>query len=387
VFEIRSYLPTEIVFGVGKLNELPERVKTLGKRALIVTGRTSTKKTGLLQRVEELMRKVGIDTLVFDKVIPNPISDHVDEATEIVRREKIDFIVGLGGGSAIDTAKAISITAPNEGKFWDYVPVGGGKTPEKAIPVVAIPTTHGTGTEADPFAVITNPATKEKVGIGYRNTFPILSIVDPEVMKTLPKDQTVYTSMDAFYHSIEAFLNVKANPYSDVLALDSMRRIVTYLPVAYEDGEDLEARTNLAWASTEAGITETLTGVIANHALEHGLSGFYPEITHGLGLCITGPYLFEYVFDHTYERLARVGREVFGVYETDEKKAAKLAIKKLRDFQEMFGLNKRLSELGVKREDIPAMAETAYRILKGVVVVTPGGLGVKDLEEIYTMSY
>jgi len=387
VFEIRSYLPTEIVFGVGKLNELPERVKTLGKRALIVTGRTSTKKTGLLQRVEELMRKVGIDTLVFDKVIPNPISDHVDEAAEIVRREKIDFIVGLGGGSAIDTAKAISITAPNEGKFWDYVPVGGGKTPEKAIPVVAIPTTHGTGTEADPFAVITNPATKEKVGIGYRNTFPILSIVDPEVMKTLPKDQTVYTSMDAFYHSIEAFLNVKANPYSDVLALDSMRRIVTYLPVAYEDGEDLEARTNLAWASTEAGITETLTGVIANHALEHGLSGFYPEITHGLGLCITGPYLFEYVFDHTYERLARVGREVFGVYETDEKKAAKLAIKKLRDFQEMFGLNKRLSELGVKREDIPAMAETAYRILKGVVVVTPGGLGVKDLEEIYTMSY
>lgn len=387
MFEIRSYLPTEIVFGVGKLNELPERVKTLGKRALIVTGRTSTKKTGLLQRVEELMRKVGIDTLVFDKVIPNPISDHVDEAAEIVRREKIDFIVGLGGGSAIDTAKAISITAPNGGKFWDYVPVGGGKIPEKAIPVVAIPTTHGTGTEADPFAVITNPATKEKVGIGYRNTFPILSIVDPEVMKTLPKDQTVYTSMDAFYHSIEAFLNVKANPYSDVLALDSMRRIVTYLPVAYENGEDLEARTNLAWASTEAGITETLTGVIANHALEHGLSGFYPEITHGLGLCITGPYLFEYVFDHTYERLARVGREVFGVYETDEKKAAKLAIKKLRDFQEMFGLNKRLSELGVKREDIPAMAETAYRILKGVVVVTPGGLGVKDLEEIYTMSY
>lgn len=387
MFVIRSYLPTEIVFGVGKLNELSERVKTLGKRALIVTGRTSTKKTGLLQRVEELMRKVGIDTLVFDKVIPNPISDHVDEAAEIVRREKIDFIVGLGGGSAIDTAKAISITAPNEGKFWDYVPVGGGKTPEKAIPVVAIPTTHGTGTEADPFAVITNPATKEKVGIGYKNTFPILSIVDPEAMKTLPKDQTVYTSMDAFYHSIEAFLNVKANPYSDVLALDSMRRIVTYLPVAYENGEDLEARTNLAWASTEAGITETLTGVIANHALEHGLSGFYPEITHGLGLCITGPYLFEYVFDHTYERLARVGREVFGVYETDEKKAAKLAIKKLRDFQEMFGLNKRLGELGVKKEDIPAMAETAYRILKGVVVVTPGGLGVKDLEEIYTMSY
>jgi alcohol dehydrogenase len=387
MFKISSYLPTEIVFRVGAVDELEERAKKLGKKALIVTGRSSTKKTGLLQRVVDLLKKAGVESFVFDKIIPNPISDHVDEAAEIVRKEKIDFIIGLGGGSPIDSAKAISITAPNEGKFWDYVPVGGGKIPEKSIPVVAIPTTHGTGTEADPFAVITNPQTKEKVGIGYRNTFPVLSLVDPEVMKTLPKDQTAYTSMDAFYHAIEAFLNVNANPYSDVLALDAMKRIVTYLPVAYENGEDMEARTNLAWASTEAGITETLTGVIANHALEHGLSGFYPEITHGLGLCITGPYLFEYIFDHAYERLAIVGREVFGVYETDDRKAGRIAIKKLRDFQEMFGLNKRLSELGVKKEDIPKMAETGYRILNGVVVVTPGNLTAKDMEEIFNRCY
>ncbi|PLV58707.1 iron-containing alcohol dehydrogenase [Thermotoga sp. KOL6] len=387
MFKVSYYLPTEIVFKIGALNELPEKAKSLGKKALIVTGRTSTKKTGLLQRVQNLLKEAGVESIVYDKIIPNPISDHVDEAAEIVRKEGVDFIVGLGGGSPIDSAKAISITAPNEGKFWDYVPVGGGKIPEKSIPVVAIPTTHGTGTEADPFAVITNPETKEKVGIGYRNTFPVLSIVDPEVMKTLPKDQTAYTSMDAFYHAIEAFLNINANPYSDVLALDSMKRIVTYLPIAYENGEDIEARTNLAWASTEAGITETLTGVIANHALEHGLSGFYPEITHGLGLCITGPYLFEYIFDHAYERLAIVGREVFGVYETNDKKAGRLAIKKLRDFQEMFGLNKKLSELGVKKEDIPKIAETGYRVLNGVVVVTPGNLTAKDMEEILYRCY
>lgn len=246
MFKISCYLPTEIIFRVGAVDELEERAKKLGKKALIVTGRSSTKKTGLLQRVQDLLKKAGVESIVFDKIVPNPISDHVDEAAEIVRKEKIDFIVGLGGGSPIDSAKAISITAPNEGKFWDYVPVGGGKIPEKSIPVVAIPTTHGTGTEADPFAVITNPETKEKVGIGYRNTFPVLSLVDPEVMKTLPKDQTAYTSMDAFYHAIEAFLNVNANPYSDVLALDAMKRIVTYLPVAYENGEDMEARTNLA---------------------------------------------------------------------------------------------------------------------------------------------
>ncbi|MDK2886516.1 MAG: alcohol dehydrogenase [Thermosipho sp. (in: thermotogales)] len=387
MFEIYSFLPTKIVFKVGAINELHEHIKGIGNKALIVTGRSSTKKNGVLQKVEEQLKKLNIDYIVFDKIIPNPISTTVDDAAELCRKENIDFVIGVGGGSAIDSAKAIAITAPNPGKFWDYVPVGGGKIPTKALPIVAIPTTHGTGTEADPFSVTTNPLTKEKVGIGYDNTFPKVSIVDPEIMKSLPQNQTAYTSMDAFYHSIEAFFNIKANPYSDVLALDAMKRIVSYLPIAFENGNDIEARIQLAWASTEAGITETLTGVIANHALEHGLSGFYPDIPHGLGLCITGPYLFEYIFEHIYERLAIVGREVFGVYESDNKKAARLAIKKLRDFQEQFKLNKRLKELNVRKEDLEEIAKTGYRVLKGVVVVTPGNIDEKDMFKILQSCY
>jgi len=387
MFKIYSYLPTKIIFKVGAINELYKHIKGLGKKALIVTGKSSTKKNGSLQKVQEQLEKENIEYIVFDKIIPNPISTTVDEAAEICRKEKIDFVIGLGGGSAVDSSKAIAITAPNPGKFWDYVPVGGGKIPEKALPIIAIPTTHGTGTEADPFSVITNPLTREKVGIGYDNTFPKISIVDPEIMKTLPQNQTAYTSMDAFYHSIEAFFNINANPYSDVLALDAMKRIVSYLPIAYEKGDDIEARIHLSWASTEAGITETLTGVIANHALEHGLSGFYPDIPHGLGLCITGPYLFEYIFDHIFERLAIVGREVFGVYEADDKKAAKLAIKKLRDFQELFNLNKRLSELKVRKEDLKEIAKTGYRILKGVIAVTPGNINDEDMSQILKNCY
>ncbi|MCD6105498.1 MAG: iron-containing alcohol dehydrogenase [Thermosipho sp. (in: Bacteria)] len=387
MFKIYSYLPTKIIFKVGAINELYKHIKGLGKKALIVTGKSSTKKNGSLQKVQEQLEKENIEYIVFDKIIPNPISTTVDEAAEICRKEKIDFVIGLGGGSAVDSSKAIAITAPNLGKFWDYVPVGGGKIPEKALPIIAIPTTHGTGTEADPFSVITNPLTREKVGIGYDNTFPKISIVDPEIMKTLPQNQTAYTSMDAFYHSIEAFFNINANPYSDVLALDAMKRIVSYLPIAYEKGDDIEARIHLSWASTEAGITETLTGVIANHALEHGLSGFYPDIPHGLGLCITGPYLFEYIFDHIFERLAIVGREVFGVYEADDKKAAKLAIKKLRDFQELFNLNKRLSELKVRKEDLKEIAKTGYRILKGVIAVTPGNINDEDMSQILKNCY
>ncbi|WP_448536510.1 iron-containing alcohol dehydrogenase [Pseudothermotoga sp.] len=377
-----SYLPTKIVFGVGAIEKLPKLVTNLGKKTMIVTGRKSTKVTGLLDRVKAMLENVGIAVLVFDKIQPNPISDHVDEAAKIAIEGNVEFIVGLGGGSAIDSAKAIAIAAAMKDSFWNYTHAGGNKKPDKALPVIAIPTTHGTGTEADPFAVITNPRTKEKVGIGYDVIFPKISIVDPSLMTTLPKDQTAYTSMDAFYHSLEAFLNIDANPYSDLLAIDSMKRIVSFLMRAYVNGEDIEARTNLAWASTEAGITETLTGVIANHAIEHGLSGFNEQLPHGLGLCITGPYLLEYMFEECKERLAVLTKHVFNIDEFNVNKAARLFIEKLYEFQDLFNLNEKLSKFGFKEQDLPEIAKVAYRIMKGVVVKSPKKLEENDLVEI-----
>ncbi len=388
MFSFEAYLPTDIVFGVGKIKVLPEKVKGLGKKAMIVTGRKSTKESGLLDEVISLLKKADVSSIVFDRVTPNPTLDLVNEGAEIARKEGIDLIVGLGGGSAIDTAKAISITAYSGGSYWDYTRVGGNKKPQGAFPIVAIPTTHGTGTEADPFAVITNQETKEKLGQGFGElSFPKVSIVDPETMVTLPPSQTLYTSMDAFYHSLEAFLNVNAYPYSDVLALDSMKRVVSNMGIVYEDGKDLEARTQLAWASTEAGITETLTGVIANHALEHGLSGFNEDIIHGLGLCVLGPHFLEYIFDNAYQRIAIVGREVFAVQEFEDRKAAKLAIKKLWEYQELFGLNKKIRELGIDRSIIREMSETVYGMFKTLADVTPGGLNVDDFVRIYEMAY
>jgi alcohol dehydrogenase len=377
-----SYLPTRIVFGMGAIEKLPKLVRDLGRKTMIVTGRKSTKVTGLLDRVKAMLKNAGIEVLVFDKIQPNPISDHVDEAAKIAIEQNVEFIIGLGGGSAIDSAKAIAIAAAMKDSFWNYTHAGDIKKPDKALPVIAIPTTHGTGTEADPFAVITNPRTKEKVGIGYDVIFPKVSIVDPTLMTTLPKDQTAYTSMDAFYHSLEAFLNIDANPYSDLLAIDSMKRIVSFLMKAYTNGEDLEARSNLAWASTEAGITETLTGVIANHAIEHGLSGFNEQLPHGLGLCITGPYLLEYMFEECRERLAVLTKHVFNIDEFNVNKAASLFIEKLYEFQDLFNLNEKLSKFGFKEQDLPEIAKVAYRIMKGVIVKSPKKLEEKDLVEI-----
>lgn len=386
-FMFNIFLPTKIIFGENALEKLPSSIKDLGKKAMIVTGKKSTKQTGLLDRVMKLLEQKDIKVVIFDKVQPNPISDDVDQAAQIAIKEKIDFVIGLGGGSAIDSAKAIAITAAMGGKFWDYVEVGGGKKPDRALPVIAIPTTHGTGTEADPFAVITNPETNEKVGIGYNVIFPKVSIVDPILMTSLPKDQTAYTSMDAFYHSLEAFLNIDANVYSDTLALDSMRRIVVNLQAAYENGNDIYARTNLAWASTEAGITETLTGVIANHAIEHGLSGFNPQLPHGLGLCITGPYLLEYMFDDCYERLAILCKEVFNLQEYDVRKSAKLFIEKLYEFQNRFNLNPKLSTLGFKEDELEQISKVAYKAMKGVVVKSPKKLNEHDLYQIIKRAF
>ncbi|MGJ8455583.1 iron-containing alcohol dehydrogenase [Pseudothermotoga sp. U03pept] len=382
-----AFLPTKIVFGEGSIEKLSSLAKNLGTKALLVTGKKSTKKTGLLDRVIDLLKRVGIESIVYDKIQPNPINDDVDEAAQIAIRERVEFVVGLGGGSAIDSAKAIAITAAMGGKFWEYVPVGGGKKPTKALPVIAIPTTHGTGTEADPFAVITNPRTNEKVGIGYDVIFPKFSIVDPALMTTLPKDQTAYTSMDAFYHSLEAFLNIDANVYSDILAIDSMKRIVANLQTAFDHPDNMYARTNLAWASTEAGITETLTGVIANHAIEHGLSGFNPQLAHGLGLCITGPYLLEYMFDECYERLSTLAREIFNIQEFDVRKSARLFIEKLYEFQENFKLNPKLSTLGFKEEDLEKIAHVAFNTMKGVVTKSPKKLGEEDLLQVIKRAF
>ncbi len=388
MYAFEAFLPTRIVFGAGKVGELRKYIEGLGKKAMIVTGRRSTKESGLLDRVLQILRSKGIDAVVFDKITPNPVLESVDEGARIARQEKVEFIIGLGGGSAIDSGKAIAVAACSGGSYWDYTRVGGRKRPRCALPIVAIPTTHGTGTEADPFLVITNTKTKEKLGEGFgKLTFPVVSIVDPETMVTLPKDQTAYTSMDAFYHSLEVFLNVNAYPYSDVLALDSMKRVVSNLRVAYENPRDIEARSELAWASTEAGITETLVGVVANHALEHGLSGFNDRVVHGLGLCTLGPHFLEYIFDHAYRRIAIVGREVFGVQEIDDKRAAALAINKLWEFQEVYGCNMPIRELGIAKEDFQEMAEIVYRMFKGLAEVTPGKPGVEDFVKIYEMAW
>ncbi|MGQ9477301.1 MAG: iron-containing alcohol dehydrogenase [Candidatus Bipolaricaulia bacterium] len=386
--KFRYYLPTRIEFGVGALGLVGEEARKLGARALIVVSRGgSMRRAGVLERVEGLLHKEGVEAIIFDKVQPNPIASAVDEGARLARDEGCDLVIGLGGGSPLDSAKCIAFMAKSPGRYWDYVQSGSGgrKIPREALPLIVIPTTAGTGTEADPFAVITNPETKEKIGIGFELIFPRVSLVDPQLMLTVPQDQTAYTGMDAFYHALEAYLNLSHQPASDLLALEAIRLITEYLPRAYKDGEDLEARTKLAWASTAAGICETLSGCIGNHSMEHPVSGHYPGIPHGAGLAALGPAFFEYILPYARERLAQVAQVMSEETEgLSPDEAAQRAISALRNLQSKVGLGEaNLRRLGVKEEILPRLAEDALTTMGGLLAVTPGNLGKDDLLEIY----
>lgn len=354
-------IPTRIVFGAGALEKLA-RLPFPGKRCLIVATRgQSIRRTGTLARVEALLAGRGIETVLFDRCRSNPVLEDVEEGVELCRSASVDVVLGLGGGSALDCAKAISLAAPNTGSLWNYVRGGSGKglkPAHKPLPVVAIPTTAGTGSEANPWAVVTNLATREKIGFGTRDTYPVLSIVDPELLRTVPADFTAWQGFDALSHAIEGFLCTSHNVLSDLWALEAVRRLAKSLPIAVTDGGNLAARTDTALASTLAGLVEATSNCLSAHSIEHALSAMRPELVHGRGLLLIAHSYHEHLIrkgaaPERYVALARA----LGRSEAEEPADFLSALGAL---QTACGLrNDRLSDAGFAREDLPEVARIA----------------------------
>ena len=380
------YIPTRVLFGPGMLNELAT-VKLPGRKALIVTtAGKSVKKYGYLDRVISLLKQNN-DTqcVVFDKVMPNPLLSHVREAAALCRAEGCDFVIGLGGGSPIDSAKAIALAAANEGDYWDYVE--GGKKPTGALPIIAITTTAGTG--ADPWTVITHDESRHKVGFGCDELFPVLSIVDPELMLSVPAKLTAYQGFDAFFHASEGFLARVATPVSDALALQSMRLIFKYLPRAVADGKDLEARTNVALANTLSGMVESTSCCISEHSLEHAMSGLYPELPHGAGLIMISLAFYRHFAPLAPERfieMARnLGADLSGVA---AEKQPYVFVDLLEQMQKACGVDQlKMSDYGIRREDFPRLAQLARDAMGGLFGLDPQPLTDEDIIRIFEESY
>lgn len=391
--QFNHYMPSRIFFGSGSLEQLGT-FPLPGKKALIViSAGKSMRNNGYLDRVIALLKQNGAESVVFDKIQPNPIKSHVMEAAELARQSGCDFVIGLGGGSSIDSAKSIAMMAKNPGDYWDYIGGGSGKAQPMrngALPIIAITTTAGTGTEADPWTVITKEETNEKIGYGNDHTFPLLSIVDPDLMLSVPPHLTAYQGMDAFFHAAEGVIATCASPMSDLYALKSIETIARWLPVAVKDGTNKEARAQMAFANMLSGFVESTSSCTSEHSLEHALSAYHPELPHGAGLTILSVAYFGFFLGkipgQLYENMARaMGEDVDALPAGDRPAAFITALKKLIAACGLDGL--KMSDFGVRREEIPALARNARDTMGGLFELDRYKLSLEDTQRIFENAY
>ena len=378
------YMPTRLFFGPGSVKKLA-RARLPEGRGLIITGGTSTTRLGYVAKVADALAEAGHETIVYNKVQPNPTIEGVRECAALCRAENIAFVVGLGGGSSIDTAKAVAIMATNEGDWWDYIHggTGGGKRIAKAgLPIVAIPTTAGTGTEADPFTVITNG--EEKIGGGGEKCFPTISIVDPDFMMTVPPHLTAYQGFDAFFHAAEGYIATTASPISEMFSLKAVELIGRSLATAVHEGGNADARADVALANTLAGFVETLSSCTGEHAIEHALSAFHPALPHGAGLIMISKAYWSRFFESSGDKLVNIAR---ALGHADAQKPEDF-IAALTDLQKRCNVSElRLSGYGVRPEDFGKIADNAIDTMGGLFRVDPRPLSREDMIGILEESY
>ena len=385
-------IPTKILFGPGSFNDLAT-TPLPGKKALVViTAGKSMRANGYLDRLIDMLDKQGIGHALFDKILPNPVLRHVHEGAALAREQGCDFVIGLGGGSSIDSAKSIAVMAKNPGDYGDYISGGSGKGQplvNGALPIVAIATTAGTGTEADPWTVITKEDTNEKIGFGCAETFPVLSVVDPEMMLTIPAHLTAYQGFDALFHATEGYIANVATPLSDAYALKSIELLAKYLPAAVKDGSDLEARTQVALASTLSGMVESTSCCTSEHGMEHALSAFYPKLPHGAGLIMLSEAYYSFFADKSPERFTAMAKAMGVVTgHLPEAERPMAFVKALVELQKECGVDGlKMSDYGITKEDMAKCAANARHTMGGLFELDPYALSLNETTQIMMNAY
>ena len=304
------FQPTEIRYGNGRLSEVGEAAAQFGKRCLLVTVAPESAPVfpALFDRVKGYLVEAGVAVEHFAGVIPNPTTDSIAAGAEVAKAFGADVILGVGGGSSMDSAKAIAVEATHPGTAWDYRWCSDTQPTEKTLPIVAVTTTSGTGSEVTQVAVLTNPATKDKSAIFNNRCYARVAIVDPELAATMPQHVTASTGFDVFCHSFEAFLHPNASPLTDMMALQAIRLVADNLPAAVADGSNVEARAAIAWANTLGGLCIANAGVTLPHGIGMTIGGYCPFITHGEALALSYPEFTRYTYPYAVERFAAMGR-------------------------------------------------------------------------------
>jgi alcohol dehydrogenase len=388
--EFYYHNPTELTFGEGTFARVGELSAPLGCRAMVVTGRSAMEKAGCLQRATDLLEGAGVAVTVFNEIPPNPTLDAVLEGAELARAERCEVMVGLGGGSAMDAAKAIAVAASHECDMREFLlpdENGQKRLPSEAtLPVVAVTSTAGTSSELTPFAVINVPDTHAKPAMAGPNIFPRIAIEDPELTYTMPAQVTAATGVDVFCHAAEGYISTVATPLTDHTALKAMELVAEYLPKAVADGENISARRGMMLANTFAGYTLAQAGGNVMHALEHPMGGHYPDIAHGAGLAAVVVAWAEQMWDRAPQRFATVAR-IFGIQDPDDNSAAAKLSGVLKEFLGTVAMDLTLSDLGIAEDMLGTLADDALRYMIGGVRKTPGETTREDLMGLLQASY
>lgn len=381
--------PTNLIFGTGKLNELGNQ-KLPGKKALLlISSGKSVKIYGTLDRVKEQLEKAGAEFFVCDNIHENPSKEVVMDAAAAAKENGCDFIVALGGGAVLDAAVAVSAMATNPGDLWDYVNGGTGKGKalvNPGLPVVTIATSSGTGSEINCWGVISNHQTNEKIGFGYPQLVPVLAIVDPELMKTVPPEYTAYQGFDALFHNTEVMISNGVNILSETIALSAIEKIAKYLPKAVADGKDLQAREAVAYGSTIAGITMQLTCTTAQHSMEHAMSAYHHNLPHGAGLIMISKEFAQFFIDkHACDEQFVKMAKAMGIKGADKPQDF---IDALMDLQRACGVaDLKMSDYGIEKSECMQLAVNARETMGGLFLANPCPMSDEECAKIFEKSY
>ena len=384
------YNPTHILFGSGKLDELGNQPMPGKKALLLISAGKSAKVSGALERTQAQLEKAGVEYAVCAKIHENPTREIVMEAAAFAKENGCDFIVALGGGAVLDSSVAVAAMATNPGDLWDYVNGGTGKGQplvNKPLPQVTVTLTAGTGSEINNWGVISRNDTHEKIGFGGApELVPVLAVVDPELMKTVPSKYTAYQGFDALFHNTEVMMSNGVNILSETLALSAIENIAKYLPRAAADGNDIEARERVAYGSTIAGITMQLTSTTAQHSMEHAMSAYHPDLPHGAGLIMISVEFASYFIErHACDGQFIKMAKAMGMPEADKAEDFLTALVQLQKDCGVADL--KMSDYGFTKDECMTLAVNARETMGGLFLANPCEMSDEECAGIFEKAY
>lgn len=374
------FSPNKVILGKGAAQQAGSEVKTLGGKKVLIVTDPGVVQAGLVQVILDALKSQGIKYEVFDKVEPEPPARVVDAGAQAAIDNKCDTIIGFGGGSSLDVAKGVSIVATNKGKVLDYTGID--MVPKRGIPKILIPTTAGTGSEVTRVFVVTDETDNTKKVIYTNYNLAEVGLLDPMLTLSMPPSVTAYTGFDALVHAVESYVSVNTTPFAEVLALQAISLIAHNLPIAYSKGTNVQARYNMLFAASIAGMAFTSGGLGAVHGLSYPLGTDF-HMAHGKSNAIMLPHIVNFNFMGNMEKYARIaetmGENIQGLSPYE---AAKKSVDAIKNLLTIVNISYKLTDYGVKKSDLSKLVEGGLKQAR-LFVPNPRDPSEKDVRQIY----